>query len=343
VTPTLVDIARETRTSVSTVSRVLSGGAMANRISKETRQRVQEVADRLGYRPNLLARSLRTRRTYTIALLVSDISNTFFAQLGSLVEQSLSKHGYSLMLCNSGENLDQEGGYLRLMAAKGIDGMIVVPLADNKERITQHVPPTMPLVILDRPITGIESTVSTDQDQSAEILCDALEAVGVERVALVCGPQRVVTHQRRGEVVSKRFEVLSRHNGPAQKATGREAHAQFAHLVPQLQAIVCTNNFLAQGVLEALGDMENPPIIGVFDEIPTMNLLRFPIVCSMQDIPALADACVSQILRLLDDASEGPVRPIVLKARIVTNPAFEAMKGRQGRGDVAVAAGKPAR
>src|SRR5688500_4798339 len=154
MSPTLVDIARETKTSVSTVSRVLSGGAMANRISKETRQRVQEVADRLGYRPNLLARSLRTRKTYTVALLVSDISNPFFAQLGSLVERSLARHGYSLMLCNSGENLEQEAGYLRLMAAKGIDGMVVVPLADNRERITQHVPATMPLVILDRPITG---------------------------------------------------------------------------------------------------------------------------------------------------------------------------------------------
>src|SRR5205085_8448686 len=153
---------------------------MANRISKETRKRVQDVADRLGYRPNLLARSLRTRKTYTVALLVSDISNPFFAQLGSLVERSLARHGYSLMLCNSGENLDQEGGYLRLMAAKGIDAMIVVPLADIKERITAHVPPTIPLVILDRPITGIEPSVSTDQDQSAEILCEALKAVGVE-------------------------------------------------------------------------------------------------------------------------------------------------------------------
>src|SRR5215212_5204626 len=100
MTPTLVDIARETNTSVSTVSRVLSGGAMANRISKETRRRVQEVADRLGYR-----RSLLTRKTYTVALLVSDISNPFFAQLGSLVERSLARHGYSLMLCNSAENL----------------------------------------------------------------------------------------------------------------------------------------------------------------------------------------------------------------------------------------------
>ena len=332
MTPTLVDIARETNTSVSTVSRVLSGGAMANRISKETRQRVQEVADRLGYRPNLLARSLRTRKTYTVALLVSDISNPFFAQLGSLVERSLARHGYSLMLCNSGENLDQEAGYLRLMAAKGIDGMVVVPLADNRERITQHVPPTMPLVILDRPITGIESSVATDQEQSSGILCDALDAVGVERVALVCGPQRVVTHQKRGEIVAGRFTVLSRHDGPAQKATGREAYAKFASMLPDIDAVVCTNNFLAQGVCECMPDVERPPIIGVFDEIPTMNLLRFPIVCSMQDIPALAEACVAQLLKLLEGEDEAaPVQPIVLKATIVTNPAFDRLADKSAR------------
>ena len=88
--------------------------------------------------------------------------------------------------------------------------------------------------------------------------------------------------------------------------------------------------------------MDNPPIIGVFDEIPTMNLLRFPIVCSMQDIPALADACVSQILRLLDDNGQGPVKPIELKARIVTNPAFEELKASRGAG-AETTAGKPAR
>src|SRR4051812_44299086 len=131
--PTLVDIARETRTSVSTVSRVLSGGAMANRISKETRQRVKEAADRLGYRPNLPARSLRTRKTYTIALLVSDIANPFFGQIGSLIERSLATRGYSLMLCNTAEDVEKEADYLRLVAAKGIDGLILVPLVRTKK------------------------------------------------------------------------------------------------------------------------------------------------------------------------------------------------------------------
>src|SRR5882757_1934231 len=147
--PTLVDIARETNTSVSTVSRVLSGGAMANRISKETRERVKHAADRLGYRPNLLARSLRTRKTHTIALLVSDIANPFFGQIGSLIERALAPRGYSLMLCNTAEDADKEGAYLRMVTAKGIDGLILVPLLHTREALLKHIPESLPLVILD--------------------------------------------------------------------------------------------------------------------------------------------------------------------------------------------------
>ncbi|HEY7119650.1 MAG TPA: LacI family DNA-binding transcriptional regulator [Tepidisphaeraceae bacterium] len=324
MSPTLVDIARETHTSVSTVSRVLSGGAMANRISKETRQRVQEAAQRLGYRPNLLARSLRTRRTYTVALIVSDIANPFFAQLGSLIERSLARHGYSLMLCNSAEDVEKEADYLRLVAAKGIDGLIVVPLARTRKQILQAVPEKMPLVVLDRPIEGIPS-VASDQDQMSHILSDALDQAGVKKIALLCGPQHIITHRRRCEVLASRFEVLARHEGPAQKATGREAFDQkFAPVIDKVQAVVCTNNFLAQGVVDLMSDIDNPPVVGVFDEITMFDLLRIPIVCSMQDIPALAEGCVTQILKLLERTSE-PVQPILLDARVVTNRAFQRL------------------
>src|SRR3954449_6754936 len=101
---TLIDIARETNTSVSTVSRVLAGGEVAQRISEETRNRVTEAAKRLGYRPNLLARSLRTRKSNTIALIVSDIGNPFYARIAGYIEQRLHPHGYSLLVCNSGEH-----------------------------------------------------------------------------------------------------------------------------------------------------------------------------------------------------------------------------------------------
>lgn len=327
--PTLVDIARETQTSVSTVSRVLSGGAMANRISKETRQRVQEVAGRMGYRPNLLARSLRTRKTYTVALLVSDIANPFFGQIGSLIEQSLARHGYSLMLANSGEDLERETNALRMITQKGIDGLILVPLARTRKAIMQIVPESMPLVILDRPIAGIEATVAHDQDQAANVLADALESVGVTRIGLVSGPHHIFTHRRRFEIFAERFEVMDSIEGPAQRETGRQAFSKFLGRSPQ--AVVCTNNFLGQGFIDAITQIENPPIIGVFDEIPGMQLLPIPIVSSMQDIPALAEGCVTQLLKLLNAKNE-PVEPIVLHARAVTNRAFQALSGKSAMG-----------
>jgi DNA-binding LacI/PurR family transcriptional regulator len=317
--PTLVDIARETNTSVSTVSRVLSGGAMASRISRDTRERVQAAADRMGYRPNLLARSLRTRKTHTVALLVSDIANPFFGQIGSLVERALAPRGYSLMLCNTAEDADREAAYLRMVTAKGIDGLILVPLLRTREALGRHVPSELPTVILDRPIPGIAACVASDPEQTAGVLCDALARANVRRIAIVCGPGHVVTHRRRCEILSGRFEVMALHEGAAQKETGRRAALELAGVA--VDAIVCTNNFLAQGVIDALAQVGRPPVIGVFDEIPMMHLLPMPIVSSMQDVGALAEGCVALLLKLLE--GEAVTGATLLRARVVTNRAFD--------------------
>ncbi len=317
---TLIDIARETRTSISTVSRVLAGGAVSARISDGTRERVMEAARRMGYRPNLVARSLRTRKSNTVALLFSDIANPWFGQIASLIEQSLHRQGYSTMLCNSGEDPQRELEYLRLLPSKGIDGLILVPLVRSKKTLVDILPADLPMVILDRPIAGISSSVSSDQDQAARILCDALERVGVKKVALICGPHHVVTHRRRAEIVSQRFEVLERHEGPAQRETGRQGFIHFLGVQPD--AIICTNNFLGQGVIDAIDEIENPPIVGVFDEIPMMHLLPIPIIASVQDVDALADGCVRQLLPQLQGEKQ-KLEPIVLPARAVANREFQ--------------------
>lgn len=320
MTPTLIDIARDTKTSVSTVSRVLSGGAAAARISEQTRGRIVEAANRLGYRPNLVARSLRTRRSHTIALLISDIANPFFGQIASLIEQSLHRLGYSLMLCNSGEDAEREAEYLRLLPQKGLDGLIVVPVLRSKKAILDLLPPSLPLVILDRAIAGFDSVVATDQEQASNLLCDTLLRAGVRRIALVAGPQHIITHRRRAEVIADRLEVIARHEGPAQIETGRQAFIKFLHT--QADAIVCTNNFLGQGVIDSIADVEHPAVIGCFDEIPEMHLLPIPLVCVVQDVPLLADGCVSQIMAQLKGDGK-PIQPILLPARAITNRSFQ--------------------
>ncbi len=326
---TLTDIAREARTSISTVSRVLAGGPAASRISDATRQRVIEAANRLGYRPNLVARSLRTRRSQTVALMVSDIANPWFGAIASLVEQSLHRHGYSLMLCNSAEDPEVEAEYLRLLPSKGIDGLILVPAAKTRQALADLLPAGLPLVILDRPIEGISTSVSSDQDQMSHILCDTLERVGVKTVGLVAGPQSVVTHRRRAEMVSQRLNVVARHDGPAQRETGRQAFIKFLSL--NLDGIVCTNNFLGQGIIEGIAEVEQMPVVGCFDEIPMMHLLPIPIVCSIQDVPMLAEACVSQLMPLLQDDPGHTPRPIVLPTRAIANAKFQQLLSKEGR------------
>lgn len=322
--PTLVDIAKETGTSVSTVSRVLAGGAVAERISESTRARVLKAARKLGYRPNLLARGLRTRKTHTVALLVSDIANPFFSQIASVVEQRLRRHGYSLMICNSCEDPELEDEYLNLLPRKGIDGLILVPLSRAKQTLSEVLPADLPLVLVDRPISGIGASVSSDESSSAKALCDTLKRAGVKKVVVLAGPQTIATHHARAEAVKEYFDVVAMQEGTTQVDTGRNAFPEGLPHSPD--AIICTNNFLAMGFIDTLTSARQSPIIGVFDEIPMMQQLPFPIVCAMQDIQLLAEGCVQQLLPQLQ-AERRPLEPIVLPTRIVTNKAFQHRSG----------------
>jgi LacI family transcriptional regulator len=317
--PTLEDIARQTRTSVSTVSRVLSGGRAAHRISAETRERVLAASKAMGYRPNLLARGLRTRKSNTVALLISDISNPFFGSIAGNIEQQLTAQGYSLLLCNSGGDPEREAGYLQLLPQKAIDGLILVTLARTKKALNESLPANLPLVVLDRPVQGINAYVASDHEQMATALCDTLESVGVKSVAIACGPQFIYTHRKRCEMVSRRFKVVDNHEGRAQRETGRAAWQKFQPLRPD--AIVCTNNFLAMGVMEEIREPETAPIIAVFDEIPAMHLLPVPLVGIRQDVAGLAEGAVKQLLGQLNGENADP-QPIVLKSQVITNRAF---------------------
>jgi len=319
---TLADIARETNTSVSTVSRVLSGGAAAQRISRETRGRITAAASRLGYRPNLLARSLRTRKSNTIALLLADVGNPFFGQIASLIEQRLHREGYSLFVCNSSEDAKRESEYLELLPRKAIDGLIIVVTAASKRALADHFGPDVPIVLLDREVPGMSASVTSDQEQGANALCDALERVGAKRAVLVSGPDSIVTHRRRAEALRKRLNIVAEHTGAPLADTGRQAFVKF--LAERFDAVVCTNNNIAQGFVDAIESIDRPPIIGCFDDVPMMHLLPLPIATSVQDIARLAEGCVTLLLPMLK-AHANSVEPIVIPTRLVTNRAFQAL------------------
>src|SRR6266705_3425290 len=118
------DVAKAAGVSTATVSRVLSNGA---HVRPEVRERVMEVVAQLAYRPNLLARSLRSQQTNTIGLLVSDIRNPFFTAISRAVEDTAYEQGFSLVLCNTDENPEKEAIYLNLMQDENVAGVIFSP------------------------------------------------------------------------------------------------------------------------------------------------------------------------------------------------------------------------
>jgi LacI family transcriptional regulator len=124
---TLNDIALKAGVSITTVSRVLNHKHEKYRISTETKKRVLKAADELDYRPNLLARGLRLKRTHTIGIVVPDISNPFFSDITKAVESAAAQYGYSIILCNTDYNIEKEKKYMSILKSYNVDGILLVP------------------------------------------------------------------------------------------------------------------------------------------------------------------------------------------------------------------------
>src|SRR4051794_25234925 len=126
--PSIKEVAEKAGVSVATVSRVFSNGP---HVRPEVRDRVQKIADELGYRPNRIARSLRKQSARVIGLLVSDVRNPFFVEIARAIEDVANSHKVSVFLCNTDENGEKEQTYLRTLLDEMVAGIILVPTEEK--------------------------------------------------------------------------------------------------------------------------------------------------------------------------------------------------------------------
>lgn len=125
--PTMYDVAKLAGVSQPTVSRVLNQNDTSVPISDETRQRVLAAVEQLGYRPNVVARSLRTQRTQTVALLIADLSNGFYQQLARAVQDVARQYDYEVLISNSDHLYENEKHFCEIVLRRGVDGVIMAP------------------------------------------------------------------------------------------------------------------------------------------------------------------------------------------------------------------------
>ena len=326
------EIARAADTSPSTVSRVLAGRASAARIGKKTAARVRAAAKRMGYRPNLAARSLRTRRTHTLGLLVTELANPFFATIAGAVESAASAAGYSTMIATSGEDARREAEYLSVLRARPVDGLIVAPAAGKVARggaLTSVIKSGLPTVLIDRRVPGIDcDRVLVDNRVGAAELVAALAKLGARRLAMAGGPPGVWTAAERLAGFKKGlkraglgFSPDLARSGAFATETGRRAARAFLKQKRPADAIVAANNRILLGVLEVLdraGEKARRIAVGGFDGVPFAGLLGRPIVVAEQPREEIGRQAARMLIERLEGKARGKAREVVLPVTVRT-------------------------
>jgi LacI family transcriptional regulator len=183
---TVDDVAREAGVSTATAARALGGYGS---VRETTRERVVAAAERLGYRPNSLARSMITGSTRTLGVVMSDIENPFFRRSLRGIADTARAQGFEVLLANTDEELDKEETAVRVMTERRVDGLVVCP-ADGGDRahLKGVIAAGIPVVLLDRNVAGLQAdTVGIDNRKAARLATQHLLDHGHRDIAIVTG------------------------------------------------------------------------------------------------------------------------------------------------------------
>jgi LacI family transcriptional regulator len=285
------------------------------------------IAD-LGYVPNTVARSLRTKRTDTIALVLTDMTNPFFTTVARGVEDAASDAGKLLIICNTDERDADEQRYVEMLLRRQVDGILLVPARSATDAIAQCRGQRTPVVVVDRRLRDRSAdVVRGDSKGGAFELGRLLLSLGHRATAVLSGPRAVSTADDRvagfrealagtGETPPPRV-----YRGAFSIGSGRDMARLALSATPTPTALFAANNFIAIGVLQALDEMrvrvpEDVAVVG-FDDLPPA-MVTFPFL-TVAAQPAY-EMGLRSVAMLLDRLSAGATRKfqeVVLPTNLV--------------------------
>lgn len=223
---TIKDVAKLARTSTATVSNVFSG---KRKVSLDTEARVRHAAARLGFVPNQAARTLATKSSKVIAVLLSDVANAFFSPMLRGVEEVARAHGYLVLVGDSNESVASEEEYLASLAQRYVDGILLSPASERNRPPSGIQEWERRLVLVNRGLQGVNADiVTTDNRRGAGLAATHLLRRGHEAIAVIVGPQDVTTHAERLEGFRSALAGAGRPVNPEfVKVVGLDAHSSY--------------------------------------------------------------------------------------------------------------------
>lgn len=329
--PTIKDVSTRAGVSIGTVSRVLNGSTAT---SEAAREAVLTAARELGYLPNAHARSLRSEHSGTIALLVPDIRNPFFAELARVVEKAALDHGLATLLCNADESAEQFDRYVQVIRRQRVDGVAMIPITEAHEAIDRLVQDGIPLVFLDRHMrgTGIPAVVSEPEDGVSQAV-EHLLACGHRRIGFITGPMASSAGRERYEAYCR---AMDRHGiaidedlvatGDFQETSGAEGAGLL--LDHGASAIFASDSLMSMGALRTchargLRIGADIDLVG-FDDLPVFTLTDPPLTVVDQPIEEVGNRGVDLLIRRmageLPDSLRLPTRLIVRSSTRAGSP-----------------------
>jgi LacI family transcriptional regulator len=325
----IADIAKELNVSKTTVSFVLNGKAKENYISDALAERVIKYVEEVGYKPNDLARGLRTGKTKIIGMLVEEISDAFFSSIARIIEESAYKKGYKIFYSSTENNPEKTKELINVFRSRQVDGYIIAPTPGIEEDIKALLNDNLPVVLFDRYFPELPTdTVIVENFESSFNAIKHLVKNGFKSIAFIT-------------LVSDQVQMEDRLNGylqaieesnlkPTVKAVSFENEPEeniseikrFLEQQTNLDALFFSTNYLAENGLEAIRalNLRIPEDLGivVFDDSNLFRLFSPPITAIAQPIKELSEAIIDLLLRRLTENDKTPEKKmIVLPATLV--------------------------
>ena len=329
---TMKEVAAIAGVSIQTVSAIIN---CKPGISPETSARVNAAIQQLGYRPYTLARSLRTRQTNTIALIVTDIYNPSFSMIASAVEDNAHSLGYNLVLFNTHDDPEREANYIRTVYDRWMDGVIFVATGDQFTSLDSLKQDGIPTVAIDRiPMGYLGPSVTLNNYKAGVMAAEYLISLGHKRIAHISGPLKLLLARERLAGYQDSLKKASLYpidllppEGDWSCKSGFEAMQAILSWSEIPTAVFVANDRMAIGAMRAISKRglripEDISVIGV-DDIEVADFQSPALSTIRQSFPEMASHCVHLLMEILD--GNEPENPqIVIEPELIVRQSTTA-------------------
>ncbi|MGO4878156.1 LacI family DNA-binding transcriptional regulator [Pedobacter psychrotolerans] len=329
-TLSIKDIAVEAGVSITTVSFIINGKARNKSISEAVIKKVEKIIAESGYKPNQIARSLRTGNSNIIGLIIEDISNSFFSRIARLIEDKAYKKGYKIIYSSTENNVEKAKELINMFKSRKVDGYIISPIKGLEEDIQQLLTDQKPVILFDRSLPGLDTNyVGADHFKATYESIASFIKQGRRRISLITTDIDVAQITARLEGYQKALEdhdiaydenlVLKVHFNQEEDETRLQMEKLFRTV--ETDAILFATNYLAISGLKVLKQTgqkigKNLSVMA-YDDHEVFELHTPGISAIQQPLEEIAEATIQLILRQLSSKTKLDNQQIIFPAKIV--------------------------